>query len=337
MHLRLERLASLGLALLLAAMPVRAFADTEAAPRKVAVVITQAVGVGALADRLGAIASTVAAESGAAVLDPAASSSQLRAAGGPDPLTCGSDATCLRTIAEALGVRWVIGIGIGRFGGIYGLELRLVDRSAAAAPAGTSATWAEPGPDWEVAMREALAGVLPEELQQQRKGTLLVRANEPGELFVDGAPAGTLPLEAPVEIAAGSHEVELRGAGGSARSTVEVQPGARAEIELVLAPALDPAPPSRWTSTGKWVAGGTTLALFTGAIATHLSAAGAMDDARAQKDEGDPFASTRQDALDRLDVARLLYTAAVAAALGTAALWYFDEMPRAAPASIGAP
>src|SRR5690606_2799071 len=101
------------------------------------------VGVGPLADRLGGIASTATARGGATVLDPAASSRQLRVVRGPDPLTCGSDSKCLEAIAAALDTRWVLAVGIGRFGGMYGLDLRLVDRQSDAKPASSSSTWAE--------------------------------------------------------------------------------------------------------------------------------------------------------------------------------------------------
>jgi len=283
----------------------------------------QAVGVGALADRLGEIASGVLGGNGVAVLDPAAASRQLRERAGPDPLTCGTDPVCLSAVASKLGVRWVLALGLGRFGGMYGLELRLLDASGTAAPASASGTWAEPGPDWEIALRDALGGLLPAELREPQPGRLFVRANEPGELFVDGNAVAALPLEAPIELRAGAYALELRGATGSARAEVEVAAGALAEVELVLAPALVDEP-SRWMRTTSFVAGGTAIAVLAGAIATNLAASSTMDDARAQKTAGKPFAGTRDDALDTIGTSRVLYGVAAGLAVGAATLWFFD-------------
>jgi hypothetical protein len=332
----IERLAAVVAAVCLTLLPLRAHAstltaDAPAAREKAAVIITQAVGVGALADRLGEIASDVVAESGAPVLSPAQSTRQLRATGGPDPLTCGTEPRCLGEVAAKLGVRWVIAVGIGRFGGMYGLELRLIDARGAAAPGSASGTWAEPGPDWETAMRDALTGMLPAALRKAPAGRLFVRANAPGELFVDGAPVATLPLAAPIELSAGAHSVELRGESGDAKANVEVPAGALAELELVLAPALVEAPPSRWMRTTKWVTGGGAVAVLAAAIGTNIAASSTMDDARTQKDAGKPFAGTREDALDQIGTSRVLYGVAAGLAVGAATLWLLDESAAAQP------
>lgn len=331
-----ERLATLAAALCLALLPLRAQASApgvegDAASDKAAVIITQAVGVGALADRLGEIAGDVVAESGTAVLAPATSTRKLRETGGPDPLTCGTDPRCLGEVAAKLGVRWVLAVGIGRFGGMYGLELRLIDARGTEAPGSASATWAEPGPDWETAMRDALAGVLPAALRKAPSGKLFVRANAPGDLFVDGAQVATLPLATPIDLAAGAHAVELRGEGGDAKTNVEIAAGALAEVELVLAPALvEPAPP-RWMRTTKWVAGGGAVAVLAAAIGTNIAAGSTMDEARAQKDAGKPFAGTREDAFDQIGTARVLYGVAAGLAVGAATLWILDENAAAQP------
>ena len=327
------RLGALLLACAIAALPVRSRAETEAPEpdRTIAVVITQSVGVGALADRLGGIAGAAVSQGVATVMEPAASSRALRNADGPDPLTCGSDPACLRSIADALQVRWVLGIGIGRFGGMYGLELRLIDRRADGPPATKSGTWAEPGPDWEVALREELAAILPAELLAAPKGGLLVRANESGELLVDGTPVATLPLERPIVLEAGRHTVELRGASGSATGEVEIRPDAVAELELVLAPPIVDEAPHRWMRTGSYVAAGGAVAVLAAAVATNVSASSTMDDARSQKAAGQPFASTRSDALDTIGTSRVLYGVAAGLAVGAVTLFLLDR-PATVPA-----
>lgn len=336
-----SRAAAWAAALSLAALPARALAtDAEALPAHdpagapaqrdsaatLAVVITQAVGVGALADRLGTIAGHIAEEAGATVLDPATSVRLLRESAGPDPLTCGTDPVCLRTVAGELKARWILAIGIGRFGGIYGLELRLLDASGDLAPASASGTWAEPGPDWESALHDALAGLLPADLREASAGRLLVRANAPGDLLVDGSRVATLPLAAPVSLAPGEHVVELRGATGSARAAVDVAAGALAEVDLVLAPAIAAeASGGQWMRTASYVAGGTAVAVLAGAVATQLSASSTMDDARARKAAGEPFAATRNDALDSIGTSRVLYGVAAGLAVGAVTLWLCGE------------
>src|SRR5690606_39239964 len=124
-----------------------------------AIVVTQAVGVGPLADRLGNLTVDRIAKGPLRAIGPGESARLLRARGGPDPLRCGSDLPCLESIAKLLEVRWLITVGIGRFGQMYGLELGALDRMSGEAPRTTSATYASPGPEWEQALEEALQRV----------------------------------------------------------------------------------------------------------------------------------------------------------------------------------
>lgn len=305
-------------------------------PDDVAVVVTQAVGVGPLADRLAEIAAAHLESRGLRVIRSGEAARRLRELGGRDPLTCGSDATCLGSIGETLGTRRILAVGLGRFAGMYGLDLRAIDRGAEgdAAVRNASGTWAEPGPDWETAMRTALEGVLPAPASAPApapapaEGKLLVHAADTGaELRIDGAPVGTVPLASPISLAAGVHRIELRSEGrGAVEREVTIESGALADIELALAPVvadLDDRP--AWYAPAKWTASGVAVAALAGAIATHLAASSTMDDAGALKDAGKPFASTRQDALDTLGTARILYGVAAAAGAGAATLWFLDR------------
>lgn len=298
---------------------------------RVAVVITQAVGVGALADRIASLAIDALYDAGASALDPAAASASLREAGAPDPLTCGTDARCLEAIAQALDVRWVLAIGVGRFAGMYSLDLRLFDRQGEGRPASTSGTWAEPGPDWEEAIDQGLSTLLPAELLQQT-GRLLVRANVPATLRIDGAPSGDLPMAEPIELAPGVYQVEIENEGSRTGAEVEIVANQEATLDLVLAPSLAGSG-TDWMETGSWIAGGGALVTLVAAVATHAAAGSTMDDARSQKDAGKPFLDTRADAIDQVQTARVLYGLAGGLAVGAAVLWLLggDAPAMAAP------
>jgi hypothetical protein len=84
-------------------------------------------------------------------------------------------------------------------------------------------------------------------------GSLDARANVPGALLIDGRVVGQLPLDRPLRLAAGKHQVELRAAGFAPTSReVLVSPGEIARVALQATPAraagplaaLAPPPPS---------------------------------------------------------------------------------------------
>jgi hypothetical protein len=115
--------------------------------------------------------------------------------------------------------------------------------------------------------------------------TLDVDANVSGaELFVNGSHVGTLPLEAPVRVVAGTLAIELRAAGFETQlRTVNVaaESRAREEMTLVESPArfasaqdiahvdLPPVPDSgAGTRTAAWIsAGGAAVLLAGGTVA----------------------------------------------------------------------
>jgi len=76
-------------------------------------------------------------------------------------------------------------------------------------------------------------------------GTVTVHANQPGsEIYVDGSPAGTEPLEDPVFLDPGNHVVEARSNGfPPARASIVVQPGLAQTVSLTLALVAEPARP----------------------------------------------------------------------------------------------
>lgn len=107
------------------------------------------------------------------------------------------------------------------------------------------------------------------------------------ELYLNGAPAGTLPLTAPVRVVAGAIEIEVRAEGHrSLRRTVEARGGqlVREHFELravepepsteapIVAPERLPAPAPAPRSDALWIGGGVVagvaaLALVSAAVA----------------------------------------------------------------------
>lgn len=318
---------------LFALLPLGALAN-EPPPSKpaVAVVVTQAVGVGTLADHLAELATDDLAKLGHTVIRPGEAARRLREAKAPDPLTCGTDTACLRSLAESLEAHAVVALGVGRFAGMYGLDIRSVPRHPDGAPKTHSGTWAEPGPDWMAAIHEAVRQVAPE--IPAPVGKLFVHTDTEGaEIRIDGEVAGLSPLAQAVELPVGAHRLEVVRPGvGGAERTVEIVEGETLELSLALAPLhVDRSP--AWIAPAKWTTGAVAIASLTGAIATHLSASSTMDDARADKAAGRPFAQTRRDALDTLTNARILYGLAAAAGIGSGVLFWLDAGQPTAPAA----
>lgn len=304
-------------------------ADAEA-KEKVAVVISQAVGVGPLADHLGNLAAEHLSQGAAKVIGPGEAARLLRERGGPAPERCGSDAACLREIARSLDSRWVVALGIGSFGEIFSLEIRCVERDETAEAKTTNATYAAPGPDWGQALRERLEGVVPRRLLHSR-GSLVVQSDRVGaEVRVNDLSAGTVPLAQPLRLPEGSYVVELRQEGySSARETVEIRAGEDTEVRLDLVPLGAPGrPPLR---TYAYVASGTAVASLATAVGLHLGAASAMDEARDLQRAGANFADARSTANGRMTASRIVYGVAGAAAVAAGVLFYLDAQQAPPP------
>lgn len=293
------------------------------AKEKVAVVISQAVGVGPLADHLGNLAAEHMEQGTAKVIGPGEAARLLRERGGPEPQTCGSDIGCLRRLAEALEARWVVALGIGSFGEIFSLEMRCVEPDEEIEPTVTSATYAAPGPDWGQALRERLESIVPKRLLYSR-GTLFIQSQRVGaEIRVNDLSAGTIPLAQPLRLPEGRYTVEIREAGfASAQEEVEIRAGEETEIELDLLPLHGGSSPLRKYA---YISGGGAVAALATAIGLHVSASGTMDAARELQRAGKPFADERSSALGRMSASRITYGVAGAAALATGVLLYLDH------------
>lgn len=300
-------------------------AVAQASPEeRVAVVVSQAVGVGPLADHLGNLVSEQLSKGSVRVIGPGESARLLRDRGGSDPSSCGSDSACLRKLAETLDARWVVALGVGSFGEIFSLELRAVDRQEPSGAQTVSSTYAAPGPDWEQALSDGLQRIVPKRLLH-RRGELQVRSEAHGaELRLNDLPAGTLPLQSPLRLPAGEYVVELSRDGfSSARETVRIDAGEVTEVRLALVPVGVDASPTDYR-TYAWVGSGTAAASLVSAVVLHLSAAGSMDDARSAQKVGRPFQDDRDSALGQMTAARVMYGVAGVTAVGAAVLFWLD-------------
>lgn len=304
-------------------------ADAEAR-EKVAVVISQAVGVGPLADHLGNLAAEHLSQGTVKVIGPGEAARLLRERGGPAPERCGSDANCLREIARSLDSRWVVALGIGSFGEIFSLELRCVERDEAVEAKTTNATYAAPGPDWGKALRERLESIVPRRLLHSRGGLVVLTDHAGAEVRVNDLSAGTVPLAQPLRLPEGSYVVELRQEGYStARETVEIRAGEETEVRLDLVPLSAPGgPPLR---TYAYMASGTAAASLATAIGLHVSAASAMDEARDLQRAGAHFSDARSTALGRMTASRIAYGVAGVAAIAAGVLFYLDAQQAPPP------
>jgi hypothetical protein len=288
-------------------MPVSA-----AEPAGAAVLVTQASGAGDLPQRMGLLAAEIVSLGGSPVVRPDDAARRL-APQGLDPITCGTDAPCLADAARRLKVRWVVAVGVGRFGDLWGLDVRVLDVAAGGEPRVSSTTYADPGPDWTAAMRGALDRVLPEALRHARAIAFLsVSTVEPGaDVLVDGVAVGATPVER-LEVAPGGHRVEVRRAG-HAPSVREVKLAAseRARVELPLVPLGAAADRGPWP----WIGAGTGAVALGAAVVLHASALAAARDANELS--GPARTERHATAEDRLTTAAVLYGVSAAAALAT--------------------
>lgn len=104
-----------------------------------------------------------------------------------------------------------------------------------------AAALADKSDPWITKNRSALEGALA--TIQKHVGAVEIRANVPGQVFVDGAPVGTLPREAPLRLEVGPRQVEVRADGYYPMShTVVVSNDtmARETFALVKLPAAPP-------------------------------------------------------------------------------------------------
>jgi len=115
------------------------------------------------------------------------------------------------------------------------------------------------------------------EVRQQMHGELVVKANRPGLVFVDGKWVGKVPLK--VRLTIGPHVVEVRGSDGKPRYSSKVMVAADHRLTIVaklggVSPGRRPRPPRAaprrrlWT----WVAAGGAAAALGVAIGLGASA-----------------------------------------------------------------
>lgn len=310
-------------ALLLASLALPGLASAEA-PR-VAVLVSQSLNVGDLPDRVGLIAADVLRGGRATVISPVEASMRLRNAKGPDPLECGTDTECLVDAGRALKVDWVVAIGLGKLGDMYGLDVRAVDVSASSAPRTYQQSYKEPGPDWANATAEAVRKVVPAELLVQRGSFVQVVANQDdAEIWIDGFASARTPLKEPIAVAPGTHAIELRKEGFSvARRELTVAAGATESIELYVVAVSSGGGPtlSTW---GVVTAGVGAVALGTG-IWFHLASNGSASEANELNRQGKDFSAQKEQALSEISTARVLYGVAGAAAIGAGLLFWADD------------
>lgn len=297
----------------------------SAAPAKAAVVVTQAVGVGPLADHLANLASDRLAAGALEPVGPGEAARTLRERQGPDPLECGTDGPCLMKLGEILEVDWLVAVGIGKFGEMYGLEVSALQVREGERPRSTSSTFAAPGPEWEQALAEALGRVLPNALLRSTSNLALHSNVDGAEVLLDGALIGTTPMEAGLELAPGTYQLELRKEGHStARRELELVAGSSQAVELFLAP-VDAPGGGISLRTWRYVTGGSAIVAALAGAFFQAGASTSMDDARTNQALGRPFASQRDDAFSQIRSARILYGVAGAAVLGATTLYLLES------------
>jgi hypothetical protein len=147
------------------------------------------------------------------------------------------DQACQAKIAKQIGTdRYIWGTMHKAPGRQVSADLHLWARNRPSAA--TQVTYSDnltvPGDD---ALRRIVDEALGKLLGRGETGTVVIRSKsaEAGDVYVDGSPSGAMRLgEMRLDLAPGTHQVELRSGGGAQTGTVNVRPGV--SIELVLAP-----------------------------------------------------------------------------------------------------
>ncbi|MFO0674766.1 MAG: hypothetical protein U0235_34980 [Polyangiaceae bacterium] len=153
---------------------------------------------------------------------------------------------------------------------------------------------------------------------RRRIATITLTTNETrGEVLVDDAPAGHLPLRGPLRVNGGRRKISVVPDGSPAVSRVVEAPGGDAlTVELIVpkegsaapAPAVPVPPtasppaetPARASPTGAWITLGVGGALAAGAAVFGVLALGARSDAKAALDRYPGSRSALDDAQNRL-------------------------------------
>jgi hypothetical protein len=187
---------------------------------------------------------------------------------------CGLDVPCLTRIGRLAGARYQIVISLGRLDTNWGWQMLIVDLQAGAEVArGRGVLQAPRSPRGEMA--RALRKAIPAELTQPL-GLVELAGGDGAQLYVDGKPAGQLPLERPLALSAGKHRLGVvRPDPRAAEVSLSAEVVAGAKIELVV-----PAAPSRSIVARAGAAGWTAAGLLV--VATGAGVLGYVEDRRWQ-------------------------------------------------------
>ena len=281
---------SISAAILAVAMAVGPTVRAEPSPTSAAVVATEATLVADTVLEQALLAAHEAAAGSALVMtfELQAAERALRSSG-LNPRSCGASADCITRLGRALGVRYLIALGIASFADLSAITVDVVDtlsgeiighKERTGVPAGTLA--ALPG--------ELVREALPIGLRHKPSG-LAITCNVDGAIvYLDGLKAGVTPLSGPIVVLPGDHDLRIEAEGHLPyRASVHVAQGERhahsatlvpGPESAVLAPVQDgePAPPeavangsTRAYRTAAFVTGGLALAGLGGGVALAVA------------------------------------------------------------------
>lgn len=156
------------------------------------------------------------------------------------------------------------------------------------------------------------------------KGFVRLESDRPARLVIDGQPAGSLPLDGPLELDPGVHAMEL--VDGDKRWAGELSVEANETVRMMV-PLDVSGGGSSWKQVTAYVLGGTGVAFAVGGVLMGLEASSTYDTLDAQQALR---GYADQDLVDQGEnqslMANVLYVAS-AAALGTGiGLWVWDTM-----------
>ncbi|MGI5862474.1 MAG: PEGA domain-containing protein [Myxococcales bacterium] len=234
------RRRSISAAILAIALAAGLNARAEPSPTSAAVVATEATLIPDAVLEQASLSAHESAANSALVMtfEPKAAESALRSSG-LNPRSCGASADCIKRLGRALGVRYLIALGIASFAGLSAVKVDIVDTLSGEVVGHKERTGIE-AETLAVLPGEMVREALPIALRH-KPSELAVTCNVEGAIvYLDGLRAGVTPLSGPIVVLPGDHDVRIEAKGHQPhRASVHVAQGERKAHSATLVPATE--------------------------------------------------------------------------------------------------
>ncbi len=199
--------------------------------------------------------------------------------GDKQQLGCADDDACLVEIGGALGVSYLVAGTVGKIADTFIIALRLTNPREGTVENRVTESFTGRGEQILGAMRVAIWRLIG--IPRSGPGDLLLSANLPAAVYLDGAAVGSLPLSALVGLTPGRHSLRLEAEDFQEwQSDIYVEPGRETAIRARLLPL-----PREWYESWVfWTIAGGVAAIAAGTTIAVIATTGG--------NSGDPQGTT---------------------------------------------